>query len=100
MFFNQSLLSKCFHSYSLVEVWSFEYAKTQILLFLQLEKAHKLLNRRIAKGVSEGNQDHKDSGKEDGEAADDLGVRANVSLLDQHAELKKKAESKTKGKLC
>ncbi|XP_071793452.1 probable ATP-dependent RNA helicase DDX41 [Asterias amurensis] len=59
----------------------------------ELEKAHKLLNRRIAKGVSEGNQDHKDSGKEDGEAADDLGVRANVSLLDQHAELKKKAES-------
>ncbi|XP_022086635.1 probable ATP-dependent RNA helicase DDX41 [Acanthaster planci] len=59
----------------------------------QLDKAHKLLNRKIAKGVVEGKQEQRDSGLEDGGLVDDLGPRANVSLLDQHAELKKKAES-------
>ena len=59
---------------------------------LQLERAQKLLNRRGKKEVVDEQQG---SGKEDGEQAEpDIGPKANVSLLDQHSELKKMAESK------
>ncbi|XP_070540287.1 probable ATP-dependent RNA helicase DDX41 [Ptychodera flava] len=61
---------------------------------LEIEKAQRLLKRKLLKQ----NEKKKDSGKEDTEE-EDVGPNANISLLDQHSELKKKAEVSKETKL-